>query len=284
MQLSADLGLDSILQTELLIHAEGRFGISIDPDKSTSVRTLSDLLDLVNETLNSNEDEVGTVDSSVSDLQLHLIREVPQFYKEVDEQAGRTLKVGDKVVYDFASANYLGLDLDQRIFDRIQDGLQKWGTHPSWSRAIASPVLYSELEGTLCDVLKVPDVLVFPTVTFIHMGVLPLLASRETLFLMDERAHKSIQEGVDLACAKGATKKFFNHNDLESLQVELDKAADYKAIIVCIDGVYSMTGVDAKLPEMVDLCANYPNATLYIDDAHGFSLWGSNPNVIKLSP
>lgn len=277
MDLSADLGLDSIMQVEMLLFMEKCFGIKIDPDSSSSVRTLSDLLELINETLKSDEDE-GPDGPGITDLQRHLIEEVPQFYNDVDEQSGRTLKIKDKVVYDFASANYLGLDLDQRIFKRIQQDLQKWGTHPSWSRAIASPVIYTKLEKTLCKVLKVPDVLVFPTVTLIHMGVLPLLANPETLFLMDERAHRSIQEGVDLAFAKGAKKKFFNHNDIESLRVELDNAKGYEAVYICVDGVYSMTGVDARLPEMVALCRDYPNATLYIDDAHGFGLWGNEPD------
>lgn len=280
MELSADLGLDSIKQVELLLYMEKRFGLSIDPDRSTSVRTLRDLLALINETLESEEDK-GPAGLGITDLQRHLIHEVPQFYNEVDEQSGRTLKIKDKIVYDFASANYLGLDLDQRIFKRIQEDLQKWGTHPSWSRAIASPVLYTKLEATLSKVLNVPDVLVFPTITLIHMGIMPQLANQETLFLMDERAHKSIQEGVDLACVKGAKKGFFNHNDIEALRVELEKAKGYEAVYICVDGVYSMTGVDVRLPEMVALCREYPNATLYIDDAHGFGLWGKSPDEVN---
>lgn len=277
MQLSADLGLDSINQVELLLHLEKVFSISIDPDRSTSVRTLNDLLELINETKESDLD-TSFAGLGISDLLHHLIQEVPQFYNEVDEQSGRTLNIKGKVVYDFASANYLGLDLDQRIIKRIQEDLQKWGTHPSWSRAIASPRLYTELEAKLCEVLEAPKVLVFPTITLIHMGILPLLATPETLFLMDERAHKSIQEGVDLAYAKGAIKKFFKHNDIEDLKIELDKAKHYEAVYVCIDGVYSMTGVDARLPEMIALCKEYPNATLYVDDAHGFGLWGAAPD------
>jgi acyl carrier protein len=280
MQLSGDLGLDSIDQVEFLMHLEKEFAVSVDPDKSTSVRTLNDLLELINEIRESDLD-TNYAGSGISDLVRHLIQEVPQFYNEVDEQFGRTLNIKGKVVYDFASANYLGLDLDQRIFKRIQKDLQKWGTHPSWSRAIASPPLYTELEVKLRKLLNAPNVLVFPTITLIHMGIMPLLATQETLFLLDERAHKSIQEGADLAYAKGAKKKFFKHNDIEDLKVELDKAKELEAVYVCIDGVYSMTGVDARLPEMVELCKAYPNTTVYVDDAHGFGLWGSAPDEIN---
>ena len=277
MQLSADLGLDSINQVELMMHMEESFKVSIDPDRSTSVRTLDDLLRLVNE---KNESDLDTryAGLSVSDLLHHLIKEVPQFYNEVDEQSGRTLKIKGKVVYDFASANYLGLDLNERIFKQIQDDLRKWGTHPSWSRAIASPLIYTQLEAKLCEVLHVPAVLVYPTITLIHMGVMPLLATRNTLFLVDERAHKSVQEGADLACIKGGTRKFFKHNDIDALKVELDQSRQYDNVYICIDGVYSMTGVDARLPEMVALCKEYPNATVYVDDAHGFGVWGNAPD------
>ncbi|WP_188085268.1 aminotransferase class I/II-fold pyridoxal phosphate-dependent enzyme [Pseudoalteromonas fuliginea] len=277
LQLSGDLALDSIDQVEFLLHVEKTFGLSIDPDKSTNVRTFRDLLELINE--NQDADAKGGVPGvGITDLQRHLIEEVPQFYNEVDEQHGRTLKIKGKEVYDFASANYLGLDLDERIFAKIEEDLRKWGTHPSWSRAIASPELYTKLENTLSHVVGAPRVLVFPTVTLIHMGILPLVATPDTLFLMDERAHKSIQEGVDLAYAKGALKKFFKHNDLEDLQRELENARELDAVYICIDGVYSMTGVDAKLPEMIEMIRDYPNATIYVDDAHGFGLWGSNPS------
>jgi 8-amino-7-oxononanoate synthase len=277
MQLSADLGLDSINQVELMIHMEETFKVSIDPDRSTMVRTLNDLLGLINAKKDSDLDS-RYAGLSVSDLLHHLIKEVPQFYNEVDEQSGRTLKIKGKVVYDFASANYLGLDLDERIFEQIQTDLRKWGTHPSWSRAIASPQIYLQLEDKLCDVLGVPAVLVYPTITLIHMGIMPLLATPNTLFLVDDRAHKSVQEGADMACLKGATKKFFKHNDIDALTAELAQAREYESVYICIDGVYSMTGVDARLPEMVALCKEYSNATVYVDDAHGFGLWGSAPD------
>lgn len=278
MHLSADLGLDSLEQVEFLVYVEEQFGISINPDEFSSVQTLQNLLELINETSSSSTSGDGLSGLSITELQRHLIREIPQFYNVVDLQTGRTLKIKDKVVFDFASANYLGLDLDERIFHRIEEDLRKWGTHPSWSRAIASPTLYTKLEATLCRTVGVPRVLVYPTITLIHLGILPLLATHDTLFLVDDRAHKSIQEGVDLASAKGGTKKYFPHNDVAALKTELDNATGFKDVYVCIDGVYSMTGVDARLPEMVGLCKEYANATLYVDDAHGFGLWGEDPS------
>lgn len=278
MHLSADLGLDSLAQVDFIVHVEEQFGTSIDPDRFSSVQTLQNLLDLLNETSDSSAGGDAYSGLGITELQRRLIHEIPQFYNDVDEQVGRKLKIKGKLVIDFASANYLGLDLDERIFQRIEKDLRKWGTHPSWSRAIASPVLYKQLETTLCRTVGAPRVLVYPTITLIHLGVLPLLATNETLFLVDDRAHKSIQEGVDLACAKGGAKRYFPHNDVDVLKTELDKAKGCKYIYVCVDGVYSMTGVDARLPEMVKICKGYANATLYVDDAHGFGLWGKDPS------
>lgn len=277
MALSGGLGLDSLEKVELLLHVEKAFGVSIDPDKSTSVETIEDLLGLVNGALEPDSEDAYS-GPGITDLERHLIHEVPQFLNDVDEQRGRTLKIQGRTVYDFASANYLGLDLDERIFKRIQEDLHKWGTHPSWTRAIASPLPYVELEEVLCGVVGAPSVLVFPTVTLIHMGIMPLLAGRNTLFLLDERAHKSIQEGAELASAKGAETRTFPHNDVAALKQALEQARDRAAVYVCVDGVYSMTGVDARLPEMIALCRDYPNATLYVDDAHGFGIWGTAPD------
>jgi 7-keto-8-aminopelargonate synthetase-like enzyme len=206
------------------------------------------------------------------------MHEVPHFLNEVERQQGRALTIDGKIVYDFASANYLGLDLDRRIFRQIQVDLERWGTHPSWTRAIASPMPYNQLERTLSEMVGVPGVLVFPTVTLIHMGVLPLLAAKGTLFLMDERAHKSIQEGASLGRAKGASTQFFKHNDLDDLKAALEAAKGFDAIYICVDGVFSMTGDEARIVDMIALCRSYPNATLYVDDAHGFGILGGSPD------
>lgn len=280
--IGSDLGLDSLEKVDLFIHIEKSFGVPIDPDESTEVATLGDLHAMI-DTLENGANGVAAVAAdqmvSISDLERHLIREVPHFLNQVQAQAGRKLDIGGRLIRDFASANYLGLDLDERIFDQIVRDLRTWGTHPSWTRAIASPLPYAELEAMLAAMTGSADTLVFPTVTLIHMGILPLLAREDVLFLMDDRAHKSIQEGVALARAKGGKTAFFKHNDLADLKRQLDAAAGYGAVYICIDGVFSMTGYEAKITAMVELCRAYPNSTIYIDDAHGFGLLGAAPSA-----
>ena len=98
--------------------------------------------------------------------------------------------------------------LDRQIIDAIPAYLDAWGTHPSWSRLLGSPVLYEQIEERLTALLGCEDSLVLPTITHIHMSVIPLLAASGTIFL-DARAHKTIYDGCQVAKAHGATVKRF---------------------------------------------------------------------------
>ena len=118
----------------------------------------------------------------------------------IDEIDGRMIRVGDQWLADFASCNYLGFDLDREIIDAIPAYLDEWGTHPSWSRLLGSPILYEEIEEQLTALLGCEDSLVLPTITHIHMSVIPLLAASGTIFL-DARAHKTIYDGCQVARA-----------------------------------------------------------------------------------
>ena len=116
----------------------------------------------------------------------------------IDEIDGRQIRVGDQWLTDYASCNYLGLDLDQEIIEAVPEYLRRWGTHPSWSRLLGSPVLYEQIESQLTALLGCEDTLLLPTITHIHMSVIPVLAGGGTLFL-DSRAHKTIYDGCALA-------------------------------------------------------------------------------------
>src|SRR6201988_3401107 len=118
----------------------------------------------------------------------------------IDEVDGRQIRIGDQWLTDYASCNYLGLDLDEEIIDAVPEYLRRWGTHPSWSRLLGSPVLYEEIEEKLTALLGAEDSLLLPTITHIHMSVIPVLAGGGTLFL-DRRAHKTIYDGCAMAAA-----------------------------------------------------------------------------------
>ena len=189
----------------------------------------------------------------------------------IQEIDGRMIRVGDKWLADFASCNYLGFDLEREIIDVVPSYLEKWGTHPSWSRLLGSPVLYEQIEERLAELVGAPDTLVLPTITLIHMSVIPVLAGSGTIYV-ESRAHKTIYEGCQLAAARGATIKRFIFEDAEDLERLLREGGGQPRLI-CVDGVNSMTGNAIDLPAFANLAREY-DALLYVDDAHGFGVIG----------
>ena len=198
----------------------------------------------------------------------------------IDEVNGRMIRVGDRWLADFASCNYLGLDLDREVIDSIPAYVEKWGTHPSWSRLLGSPALYPEIEERLTALLGAEDTLILPTITLIHMSVIPILAGSGTIYV-ESRAHKTIYEGCQLAGARGATVKRFQFEDAEDLERLLKEGAAMPRLI-CVDGVNSMTGNAIDLPQFARLAREY-DALLYVDDAHGFGIIGERSDD-ELSP
>jgi 8-amino-7-oxononanoate synthase len=189
----------------------------------------------------------------------------------IDEIEGRRIRIGKCWLTDFASCNYLGLDLDPEVIEAIPEYVARWGTHPSWSRLLGSPRLYQEIEEELTDLIGAEDTLLLPTITHIHLSVIPVLAAGGAVFL-DGRAHKTIYDGCTAARAYGATIHRYRHDDPAHLE-ELLRACDVHPRLVCTDGVNSMTGNVPPLAELARICREH-EAILYVDDAHGFGVIG----------
>lgn len=208
--------------------------------------------------------------ATVADL-ARLKESHPMLDAVIDEQVGRHIRIGDHWLFDFASCNYLGFDLDPEIMDAIPEYVAKWGTHPSWSRLLGSPVIYEEIEAKLTGLLGAEDTLLLPTITHIHMSVIPVLAGSGVIFL-DGRAHKTIYDGAMVARGHGATVQRFRHNDFEHLE-QLLQASNVTPRLIAMDGVNSMTGNAPDVHAFARLARDY-DALLYIDDAHGFGVIG----------
>ena len=200
-----------------------------------------------------------------------LERSNPMTDAVIDEIDGRMIRIGDKWLADFASCNYLGFDLDREIIAAVPEYLEKWGTHPSWSRMLGSPVLYPEIEERLIELLGCEDALVIPTITLIHLSVIPVLAGDGTIYV-DSRSHKTIYDGCQFASARGATVKRFRYEDPDDLE-QLLRQDRSSTRLVCMDGVNSMTGNAPDLNDFARLARHY-DAILYVDDAHGFGVIG----------
>lgn len=125
--------------------------------------------------------------------------------------------------------------------------------------------------------LEVPDTLVFPSISLLHLGVLPTLAGYQGIILTDAAAHHSIAEACMRAQAGGTEWRDFRHNDLADLEGKLAREPRSRTKIIATDGVYSMGSPNPPLAEYSRLAKQY-NATVYVDDAHGFGIIGESPN------
>jgi 7-keto-8-aminopelargonate synthetase-like enzyme len=213
-----------------------------------------------------------------------LVKIVEQFGQEhpdshlkdlvIDEAgSGREIKVLGRRVVNFGSDSFLGLDRDRRVHEAVRRGLRRWGTHNGSSRAFASVRANIEAEQKLADWLGVESVLIFPSVMLANLGAIPGLVGRQDAIVLDEHAHSSMQEAAKIARSNGTKVATFAHNDRLALEKALDSLQPYRCALVCIDGVYSMSGM---VPPMADLndVARANEAVLYIDDAHGTGVLG----------
>jgi 7-keto-8-aminopelargonate synthetase-like enzyme len=201
----------------------------------------------------------------------------PMMDAVIEEVRGRRIRVGNHWLSDFASCNYLGFDLHPQIIESVVADLRRWGTHPSWSRLLGSPRPYIEIEDRLTELLGAPDTLLLPTISLIHLSVIPALAGQGAV-IVDAQAHKTIYEGCMMAKAGGASIHRVRTNDLGHLEETLRSLPSGMSRLVCMDGVNSMTGNAPDLPAYSRLCREH-DALLYVDDAHGFGLIGESPTA-----
>ncbi|MFD3532442.1 aminotransferase class I/II-fold pyridoxal phosphate-dependent enzyme [Streptomyces sp. NPDC058664] len=190
----------------------------------------------------------------------------------IDEIDGRRIRVGEDWLIDFASCNYLGLDLDPEVIDAIEPEVRRWGTHPSWSRLLGSPRLYPWIEERLTELLGAPDTLLLPTITLIHQSVIPILAGTGQIFV-EAQAHRTVYDGCVAARCQGAEIHRFHAERPDELAALLRGAPADASRLVCMDGVNSMTGNFPDLSALTRICREN-GALLYIDDAHGFGVIG----------
>jgi len=200
-----------------------------------------------------------------------LMLEHPMADAVVEEIDGRRIQVDGHWLVDFASCNYLGLDLDLEVIAQVPAYLARWGTHHSWARGIASPEPYRRVEAAVSELLGVSDVLCFPTLTHTHNGVLPALVGEGTV-LVDIRAHRTIHDAAVVAGARGATVRRFRSGDVEHAR-RLLRGKLKGPRVLCMDGINSITGNPPDLPAFAALAREH-DAILYVDDAHGFGIVG----------
>ncbi len=177
-----------------------------------------------------------------------------------------------KPYLNFSSYNYLGYSVYPEVIKEVQDALARYGT------GAASAPLFSgyydmtqKLEETIAAFKHKEAALVFPTGYSANVGVLSCILKPGDVAVLDILSHASIYDGVRLA---GADIKVFSHNSPRHLERVL-KGLKTKRIIVCLEGVYSMDGDLANLPEIVVICKKY-GAKILLDEAHATLIFGEN--------
>jgi glycine C-acetyltransferase len=184
------------------------------------------------------------------------------------------IDLNHRTVVNLSSNNYLGLASDPRVVKAAEKALRKYGAGAGAVRTIVgNQDLMEELETVLAEFKREEAVTVFQSGLNCNMGVIPAVTDAGDLIVSDELNHASIIDGVRLSKAERAV---FKHSDMADLEAVLTANREkYRNVLVITDGVFSMDGDLAKLPEIVDLCDRF-NALLYVDDAHGSGVLGEN--------
>lgn len=172
-----------------------------------------------------------------------------------------------------ASNNYLGLAADERVTGAGLTALREWGNSTSGSRLLnGTNHMHIELERKLAEFKGTEASAVFPSGYMANLGVLSALLNEGDYVVMDKLAHASIIDGIKLT---GAVLRTFKHQDMESLEKVLNSIPDGSSVLIAIDGIYSMDGDFAKLPEIVAMAKKF-GAKIMIDDAHSTGVAGPN--------
>ena len=193
------------------------------------------------------------------------------YFREIDSAQDTEVMMDGKKVLMFGSNSYMGLTYEPRIVEAAIKATRKYGTGCAGSRFLNGTLdLHIQLEHELAEFLGKDECLVFPTGFTVNEGVIPTLVDRKDYIICDDRDHASIVDGRRLSFA---TQLKYKHNDMESLEKELQKCAPESVKLSVVDGVFSMEGDLAPLPEIVKLKEKY-NASIMVDEAHGMGVFG----------
>ena len=193
------------------------------------------------------------------------------YFRAIEGKQGTEVEMGGHHVLMFGSNAYTGLTGDERIIQAGIEAMQKYGSGCAGSRFLNGTLdLHIQLEKELAQFIGKEDALCYSTGFTVNSGVISCLTGREDYIICDDRDHASIVDGRRLSfstCLK------YKHNDMADLERQLQKCAPEAVKLIVVDGVFSMEGDLANLPEIVKLKHKY-NATIMVDEAHGVGVFG----------
>ena len=195
------------------------------------------------------------------------------FFRTFESKQETNVRVNGKDLLMFGSNSYLGLTTHPKVMEASLDAIKKYGTSSSGSRFLNGTTdMHVELEERLARFIGKEEVLVFSTGFQVNLGTIPTITAQGDNILIDRLSHASIYEGSRLS---DASTTVFRHNDMNSLERKLQKVGTDGLRLIIVDGVFSMEGNVAKLPEIVELAKKY-DAMILCDDAHAVGVMGEN--------
>jgi 8-amino-7-oxononanoate synthase len=193
------------------------------------------------------------------------------YFRVIESDQDTEVRIDGKKVLMFGSNSYLGLTNHPEIKEKTIEAVRKYGSGCAGSRFLNGTLdIHLELEEKLAEFVGKEEALVFSTGFQVNIGVIPALVGRHDYLILDELDHASIIEGSNLCLCQ--TRKY-RHNSMESLEKALQSCDPDKVKLIVLDGIFSMDGDIARLPEIISLAKKY-NGTVMVDDAHALGVIG----------
>ena len=193
------------------------------------------------------------------------------YFLPLDRNEGTEVVFEGRRIIMCGSNNYLGLTTHPKVKQAALDALQKYGTSCTGSRFLnGNMTIIENLERDLADWVGMDAALVFSTGMQVNLGTISALVGRGDIVILDKEDHASIYDGARLSHGK---IERFRHNDIEHLERVLKSLPEQGGRLLVVDGLFSMEGDIAPLPEIIPLCEKY-GTRLMVDDAHAMGVLG----------
>ena len=194
------------------------------------------------------------------------------YFREIESKQGTEVEMEGHKVLMFGSNAYTGLTGDERVIEAGVKALKQYGSGCAGSRFLNGTLdIHVQLEKELAAFVGKDEALCFSTGFTVNSGVIPQLLTRNDFVICDDRDHASIVDGRRLSFAKAL---HYKHNDMKDLERCLRRCPRNSVKLIVVDGVFSMEGDLAKLPEIVALKHKHPNTVIMVDEAHGLGVFG----------
>ncbi len=194
------------------------------------------------------------------------------YFRELESKQDIEVIMDGKRRIMLGSNNYLGLTTHPEVVQAGVEAMKEYGSGCSGSRFLNGTLnLHTELESKLAKFLNKQAVVTFPTGFQSNLGIISAITSKDDYIISDRENHASIYDGCKLSYAKMLR---YRHNDMQDLERLLKTVPDTAGILIVTDGVFSMGGDIANLPEIVRLAKEY-GARVMVDDAHGLGVLGN---------